>query len=165
MPRVRFPSVTHRECFRNAFWGILVRVFMKIIVILVILLFSFSTLSLADNARLDARREAQRDVNDTVWALAGFSAPLLIGGYYIAGGTTGGTISYMVFVPGVVAGASQFYPISPQSDRFLGKSPEYVSTYVAVYESEVKSLRRRSLLWGFGAGVGLLIVLRSMDIL
>ena len=39
---------------------------MKIIVILVILLFSFSTLSFADNARLDARRDAERDVNDTV---------------------------------------------------------------------------------------------------
>ena len=139
---------------------------MKIIVILVILLFSFSTLSFADNARLDARRDAERDVNDTVWALAGFSAPLLIGGYYIAGGTAGGTITYTIFVPGVVVSAvSQYYPISPQSDRFLGKSPAYVSAYVAAYESEVKSLRRRSLLWGFGAGIGLLIVLRSMDIL
>ena len=139
---------------------------MKIIVILVILLFSFSMLSFADNARLDARRDAKRDVNDTVWALAGFSAPLLIGGYYISGGTTGGTLSYTVFVPGVVVSAvSQFYPISPRSDRLLGKSSTYVSAYVAAYESEIKSLRRRSLLWGFGAGIGLLIVLRSMDIL
>ena len=139
---------------------------MKIIVILVILLFSFSTLSFADNARLDARRAAERDVNDTVWALAGFSAPLLIGGYYISGGTTGGTISYMIFTPGVVVGAvSQYYPISPRSDRFLGKAPEYVSAYVAAYEAKVKSLRRRSLLWGFGAGIGLLIVLNSMDVL
>ena len=133
--------------------------------LLIILLFSFSMLSFADNARFDARRDAERDVNDTVWALAGFSAPLLIGSYYIAGGTTGGTISYSVFVPGVVVGASQYYPISPRSDRFLGKSAAYVSAYVDAYESEVKSLRRRSLLWGFGAGVGLLIVLNSMDIL
>ena len=139
---------------------------MKIIVILVILLFSFSTLSFADNARLDARRAAERDVNDTVWVLAGFSAPLLMGGYYMAGGTAGGTISYIVFVPGVIVSAvSQYYPISPRSDRFLGKSPAYVSAYVAAYESEVKSLRRRSLLWGFGAGIGLLIVLNSMDVL
>ena len=83
----------------------------------------------------------------------------------MTGGTTGCTISYMVFTPGVVVGASQYYPISPQSDRFLGKSPAYVSAYVDAYESEVKSLRRRSLLWGFGAGVGLLIVLSSMDVL
>jgi hypothetical protein len=135
------------------------------IILLIILLFSFSMISLADNARLDARRDAVRDVNDTVWALTGFSVPLLIGGRYITGGTLGGTISYLAFIPGVVAGASQFYPISPRSDGFLGKSPEYVSAYVAAYESEVKSLRRRSLLWGFGAGVGLLIVLNSMDIL
>ena len=145
--------------------GVLERNFMKIVVILVILLFSFSTLSFADNARLDARRDAERDVNDTVWALAGFSALLLIGGYYISGGTTGGTISYMIFTPGVVVGASQYYPISPRSDRLLGKLPTYVSAYVDAYESEIKSLRRWSLLWGFGAGVGLLIVLRSMDIL
>ena len=138
---------------------------MKIIILLVILLFSFSTLSFADTARFDARRDAEREVNDTVWALAGFSAPLLIGGYYISGGTTGGAISYMIFTPGVVVGASQFYPISPRSDRLLGKSPTYVSVYVAAYKSEIKSLRRRSLLWGFGAGVGLLIALRSMDIL
>ena len=139
---------------------------MKIIVILVILLFSFSMLSLADNARFSAKREAKQDVNETAWALTGFSVPLLMGGYYIAGGTAGGTLSYTVFVPGVVVSAvSHYYPISPQSDRFLGKSPEYVSAYVAAYESEVKSLRRRSLLWGFGAGIGLLIVLRSMDIL
>ena len=139
---------------------------MKIIVILVILLFSFSMLSLADNARFEARRAAEQNVNETAWALTGFSVPLLIGGYYIAGGTAGGTLSYTVFIPGVVVSAvSHYYPISPQSDRFLGKSPEYVSAYVAAYESEVKSLRRRSLLWGFGASVGLLIVLRSMDIL
>ena len=136
---------------------------MKRIVLLIILLFSFSMLSLADNARFDARREAKQDVNETVWALTGFSVPLLIGGGYMIGGTTGGTISYSVFVPGVlVAGASQYYPISPRSDRFLGKSPAYVSAYVDAYESEVKSLRRKSLLWGFGSGVGLLIVLSSM---
>ncbi|MDE0398362.1 MAG: hypothetical protein OXL96_11210 [Candidatus Poribacteria bacterium] len=139
---------------------------MKIIVILVLLLFSFSMLSLADNARFEARRAAGQDVNETAWALTGFSVPLLMGGYYIAGGTVGGTITYTVFVPGVVVSAvSHYYPISPQSDRFLGKSPEYVSAYVAAYESEVKSLRRRSLLYGFGASIGLLIVLRSMDIL
>ena len=139
---------------------------MKRIVLLIILLFSFSMFSLADNARLDAQRDAEKDVNDTVWALAGFSAPLLMGGYYIAGGTAGGTISYTVFVPGVIVSAvSQYYPISPRSDRFLGKAPEYVSAYVAAYEAKVKSLRRRSLLWGFGAGIGLLIVLNSMDVL
>ena len=139
---------------------------MKRIVLLIILLFSFSMLSFADNARVDARRDAERDVNDTVWALAGFSVPLLMGGYYMGGGTIGGTISYSVFVPGVVVGAvSQYYPISPRSDRFLGKPPDYVSAYVDAYESEVKSLRRRSLLWGLGAGVTLLIVLNSMDIL
>ena len=139
---------------------------MKKIALLVILLFCFSMLSFADNARLDARRDAQRDVNDTVWALAGFSAPLLMGGYYMAGGTAGGIISYSVFVPGVVVGAvSHYYPISPRTDRLLGKPADYVSAYVAAYESEIKSLRRRSLLWGFGAGAGLLIVLRSMDIL
>ena len=49
---------------------------MKRIVVLIILLFSFSMHSLADNARVDARRAAERDVNDTVWALAGFSAPI-----------------------------------------------------------------------------------------
>ena len=139
---------------------------MKRIVLLIILLFSFSMFSFADNARVDARRAAGRDVNDTVWALAGFSAPLLMGGYYMGGGTIGGSISYSVFVPGVVVGAvSQYYPISPRTDRFLGKAPEYVSAYVDAYESEVKSLRRRSLLWGFGAGIGLLIVLNSMDVL
>ena len=123
-------------------------------------------LSLADNARFEARRAAEQDVNETIWALTGFSVPLLMGGYYIAGGTAGGPLSYTVFVPGVVVSAvSHYYPISSQSDRFLGKSPAYVSAYVAAYESEVKSLRRRSLLWGFGAGIGLLIVLRSMDIL
>ena len=134
--------------------------------LLIILLFSFSMLSLADNVRLDALRDAKREVNDTVWALTGFSVPLLIGGYYMTGGTTGGTLSYSVFVPGVVVGVStHYYPISPRSDRLLGKSPASVSAYVDAYESEVKSLRRRSLLWGFGAGVGLLIVLNSMDLL
>ena len=138
---------------------------MKRIVLLILLLFSFSMFSLADKARLDARRDAEREVNDTVWALAGFSAPLLIGGWYMTGGTTGGTITYSIFAPGVVVGASQYYPISPRSDRFLGKSPAYVWAYVNAYESAVKNLRRRSLLWGFGAGVGLLIVLSTMDVL
>ena len=139
---------------------------MKRSALLVILLFCFSMLSFADNARLDARRDAHRDVNDTVWALAGFSVPLLIGGYYMAGGTAGGTLSYSVYVPGVVVGVStHYYPISHRSDRLLGKPADYVSAYVAAYESEVKSFRRRSFLWGVGASVGLLVVLRSMDIL
>ena len=139
---------------------------MKRIVLLIFLFFSFSMLSLADNARLDAQRDAEKDVNETAWTFTGFSAPLLVGGYYMAGGTTGGTISYSVFVPGVLVGvSSHYYPISPRTDRFLGKSPTYVSAYVDAYESEVKSLRRRSLLWGFGSGVGLLIVLRAMGIL
>ena len=127
---------------------------MNRIALLIIVLFSFSMISLADNARFDALRDAKREV------------PLLIGGYYMTGGTTGGTLSYSVFVPGVVVGVStHYYPISPRSDRLLGKSPASVSAYVDAYESEVKSLRRRSLLWGFGAGVGLLIVLNSMDLL
>ena len=139
---------------------------MKIIVLLIILLFSFSMISLADNAKLDAQIDAKQDVNETVWAFTGFSVPLLIGGYYMAGGTTGGTISYSVFVPGVLVGVStHYYPISPRPDRFLGKSPAYVSVYVDAYESEVKSLRRKSLLWGFGSGVGLLIVLNAMGVL
>ena len=145
--------------FSKGFWN-------KRSALLIIMMFGFSMPSFADNARLDALREAERDVNHTVWALAGFSAPLLMGGLYITGGgTAGGTISYMIFTPAVVAGASQYYPISPRSDRFLGKSPAYVSSYIDVYESEVKSLRRRSLLWGFGSGVGLWIVLNAMDIL
>ena len=139
---------------------------MKRIVLLIFLLFSFSMISLADNARLDAQRDAEKDVNETAWALTGFSVPLLIGGYYMAGGSTGGTLSYSVFVPGVLVGVStHYYPITPRTDRFLGKSPVYVSAYVDAYESEVKSLRRRSLLWGFGSGVGLLIVLSAMGIL
>ena len=139
---------------------------MKRIVLLIILLFSFSMLSLADNARLDALREAEQDVNETVWALTDFSVPLLIGGWYMTGGTTDGTISYAVFTPAVLVGASaHYYPILPRTDRFLGKSPAYVSAYVDAYESEVRSLRRQSLLWGFGSGVGLLIVLSAMGVL
>ena len=102
--------------------------------------------SFANNARLEVQIDAVQDVNETVWALTGFSVPLLIGGWYLTSGTTGSTISYMVFTPGVVVGASQYYPISPRGDRFLGKSPAYVSAYVNAYESEVKSLRRKSLL-------------------
>ena len=118
---------------------------MNRIALLIIVLFSFSMISLADNARFDALRDAKREVNDTVWALTGFSVPLLIGGYYMTGGTTGGTLSYSVFVPGVVVGVStHYYPISPRSDRLLGKSPASVSAYVDAYESEVKSLRRHS---------------------
>ena len=75
---------------------------MERIVLLIIMLFSFSILSLADNARFEALRDAERDVNDTVWALAVFSAPLLMGGLYMTGGTTGGTISYMIFTPGLL---------------------------------------------------------------
>ena len=49
---------------------------MKRIVLLIIMLFSFSMISLADNARLDTLRDAERDVNDTVWALVGFFVSL-----------------------------------------------------------------------------------------
>lgn len=146
--------------------GLLLWIFpMKRIVLLIIMLFSLSMISLADNARLDALRETKQDVNETAWAFTGFSVPLLIGGWYMTGGTTSGTITYSVFAPSVVVGMSQYYPISPRADRFLGKSPAYVSAYVDVYESEVRSLRRQFLLGGFVASVGSLIILNSMDIL
>ena len=43
---------------------------MKRVVILIIMLFSFSVISLADNARFDARREAKQEVNETVAAFS-----------------------------------------------------------------------------------------------
>ena len=104
------------------------------------MLFSFSMLSLADNARLDAIREAEQDVNETLWSLTGFSVPLLIGGWYMAGGTTVGGQMAILTISGVVL----FFRMLLRSYPLLAGSCKSFSSDVFFSETDKSGLTLNS---------------------
>ncbi len=85
----------------------------------------------ASEAMTQARMDAQRDANGTMW----FILSCLFG-----------------VIPLLLA-----YVIdpSPPMGRLMGKSPEYVATYTDTYRAEVKSIRTKNALWGCLLGTGI----------
>jgi len=85
-------------------------------------------------AAIQARMDAQRDANGTMWFVLG----CLFG-----------------IFPLIIA-----YAINPNppAGRLMGKSPDYVATYTEIYSSEVKNTRTSSTLWGCLVGTAIEVV-------
>jgi hypothetical protein len=75
-------------------------------------------------ARADAERDAEMDVNGTIWFLAG-----------CLGGLTGLLISYI-------------YTPSPPASRLMGKPPEYVAYYTDFYKEKARGVQTNRALSG-----------------
>ncbi len=100
--------------------------------------------SVMTDAKTAAEHDAEADVNKLLWFGAGTllsSIALFDSGCLVSTAGLGG---------------SYLYQPSPPSDRFLGKSPEYVAIYTTAYKSRVGSLQLRWAAAGC-AGGGLII--------
>lgn len=90
--------------------------------IMAVLMFSVPLMAMAQQAdmaaaRASAERDAQTDVNGTLWFLAGCL------------GTWVGLVIAYVYAPSLPA------------SRLLGKSPEYVAYYTDFYRAKAKSIQ------------------------
>ena len=92
--------------------------------------------SVALDAKLEAKRDADADVNRLHWRLIG-----------LCGGLLGGCLLGSV----MVASAYTQVP-TPPAERFIGKSPEYVLTYTDTYESRTRKLQTENAVGGCLAG-------------
>ena len=92
--------------------------------------------SVALEAKLEAKRDADADVNLIQWRLMG-----------LCGGLIGGCLLGSV----MVASAYTQVPKLP-AERFIGKSPEYVLTYTDTYESRTRKLQTENTVGGCLAG-------------
>ena len=136
-------------------------------------------------AKADAERDAANDVNKLIWGGVSCVAGAvgitgcLLGGLIVAFGAeygdgwsdeeilitsllTCGGGGIVAFSPVVLAGSMK---PTPPSERLLGKSPEYVDTYVNTYVRKVRQHRRRASVNGLGyaaMGTGIVLVLNQV---
>ena len=136
-------------------------------------------------AKVDAERDAGNDVNKLIWG--GVSCVAVPVGITLAGagcafalnwefdrtrGLSGGEgliVNLLICGGGIVAFSpavlARFMKPTPPSERLLGKSPEYVDTYVDTYVRKVRQHRRRASVNGLGyaaMGIGIVSVLSQV---
>ena len=142
------------------------------VTLIVALIFSIPSLSFAEQhqaenirvaAKWDAERDANRDTSKVAWFTAGMVPVCLVSAITmsIAFNTTGGEYedAMRIILPN---GISPFVgPVAaillqphPPVERFIGKSPEYISAYTGVYKSKTRLLRTRSAMFGVVTGCG-----------
>ena len=152
-----------------------------LVLLMVVLLLSLPLATLAQqiSAETQAKRDAGADLNKLLWLgtscaipslpILGLLAGSLVpqsssrgsgGGYQLIsfsdqqalGFCVGGTFSCL----GQLILIRRFRPIPP-SERFIGKSPEYVAVYTDVYKTRARWLRIQYTAVGCAIGAGLLI--------
>ena len=155
------------------------------VLLMVFLVFSMPFMTLAQQnpeyederaaAKADAESDADNDVNKLIWGGIGGVAgvvgiiPTGLGCLFVAledefgdGLSTEETlaVSLLICGGGIVACSPAVLAISikptPPSERLLGKSPEYVDTYVDTYVRKVRVRRGASSAIGTVIGVGCL---------
>lgn len=128
--------------------------------------------------KMAAEYDADHDFNQVLWVTAGLgtTAACILGAYIgclIADKVTyssyddGGNMfppNLDILILGTLGGASAcgglsflgIYakPSKPPSERFIGKSPEYVESYMAAYTSKARWLRIKSAAGGTATGCG-----------
>ena len=139
-----------------------------------------------EQAKMDAKRDAETDTNPSAWFCVGCASTILGGAVGFGVGSLvsllgprsfdgwlptteqksngcciGMTIGYLI--PFAVAAN---YKIEPRPEHLLGKSPEYVDFYTDVYKTRVRQLRAREAAVGSvfaGCGVSSLLVYLLME--
>lgn len=79
-------------------------------------------------ARIDAQRDAEADINQFVWGTGGFIL---------------GTAGACLLGSAGVIGAYAYQPTPPPA-RFIGKSSEYIMNYTKTYKTKARRLQVRS---------------------
>ena len=130
--------------------------------------------TVALEAKAAAERDASKDTNEPLWFCIGGPTLLfgflygVMGGHMILNASeyTGGWVidfeEYQARVCGVgslalgascigIVGRGIFAETPPPPDRLIGKSPEYVESYLNAYKRKVRTLRGISTVAGSGA--------------
>ena len=154
---------------------------------MMVLIFStpFTTLaqqiSVEEQAKTAAKRDAETDTNKLLWAGTGFAIPFIaiIGGcvglrvgsmvpsqsysgsgiqLFSSEGAWGACIGMTVgcLIPFVVA---YNYKLEPLPEHLLGKSPEYVDFYTSAYKTKTRQLRLKSAEMGIGTALALQLLI------
>lgn len=131
--------------------------FYTYVALMVALMFSMPSLSFAEQhqveniiiiAKQDAERDANLDVNKQLWFAAGMipvclvSIPTILTVFdakYYQESSTFIRLNYISPFVGTVS--ALLYSPSPPTQRFIGKSPEYISAYTDAYKSKARWIR------------------------
>lgn len=101
-------------------------------------------------AKATAEQDAEADVNNFLWLGAG----LLLSGVALFD-------SGCLFSAAGLAGC-YFYQPFPPTERFVGKSPEYITIYANTYKSKIGSLQARWAAAGcVGGGLIIFVLVKS----
>ncbi|MYB92982.1 hypothetical protein F4054_00020 [Candidatus Poribacteria bacterium] len=117
------------------------------------------------NAKADAIRDAKADVNPFAWFTAGcllsYTSVVLAGRAYSEGSITSEMQIPAALCVSTLGIATLYYSARPDppTNRFIGKTPQYVETYIATYKQ--KSRNRQTLLAAAGVANGCLILSAS----
>lgn len=133
--------------------------FLALFMVVLIFTWSFTTLAQQISAEAQAKRDAEADVNNLLWAGVGCAVfpSIALGGLIgwgagslgpqsnVSDGVSsqqacGVSIGAMVgcLVPLAVA---YNYKLTPPPERLLGKSPEYIDVYTDTYKKRTRQLR------------------------
>ena len=133
-------------------------------------------------AEVQAKRDAEADVNKLLWTGVGFAAPFGVmlttvagrvighafspetsgsGFYGLSDGAACGVCVGMTFGFLVPIRAVNSYKLTPPPERLLGKSPQYIDVYTDVYKTRTRQLRRRYTAAGSGlfGMIGMIVAL------
>ena len=141
------------------------------VTLMVVLSISMPSLILAEQhqaeniiaiAKYDAERDVNHDVNKQNWFMAGM-VPVCLGSTItvLVLDTESHEMPPVEFLncisPLVGPVSALFSSPSPPTERFIGKSPEYISAYTDTYKSKARSIRMTSASRGVATGCGLSI--------
>ena len=140
---------------------------------MLVLMFSMPLLSLAEQhqvasviiiAKQDAERDANLDVNKQSWFTSGMVPVCLVSTITVLTALDSGSpeappVVFFTFIAPLVGPVAALLssPIPP-TERFIGKSPEYISTYTDTYKSKARSIQMTSASLGVATGCGISIV-------
>ena len=108
------------------------------------------------NAKADAIRDAKADVNPFAWFTIGCVLPYT--SLALVGTSDTRIISWAALSVPILGILTLYYyppPPDPPTNRFIGKTPQYVDTYIATYKT--KSRNRQTLLAAAGVANGCII--------
>lgn len=124
-----------------------------------------SVTDLTTIAKWDAELDASRDTNKTVWFLSGMVPVCLVAALTVASDQTGAEYDEAsrhfapnYFAPIVGMAVALIYSPSPPTERFIGKSPEYISAYTDAYRSKARWLQAQWAAGGAATGCGVSIL-------
>ena len=144
--------------------------FYTCLTLIVVLMFSIPSLSLAEQhqaeniiatAKYDAERDVNHDINKQTWFTAGMVPVCLVATLTVLSlsseSEAGRLISVLGFIAPLVGPIAAIAAPKPPTERFIGKSPEYISAYTDTYKSKARSIQMTSASLGVATGCGISI--------